>query len=147
MLRTFHVTAPSPQVSPHSGLLTAGQEAEVRVRAPGPAGQARIERERFQVAIVTDVRQGEDTRAVFTDQGRASEVAVLGCEVERVRRVSSLETGGVEQANRQARVLSRKLSDMEDRMGQLRVLLVAQCCLLAAAIAYFCISRSLGRHS
>ena len=140
-------TTHSPQVSPHSGILTPGGLAEVRVRAL-VHGQAKLERERFQLAIVTNVREGEEVKAVFEDKNRVGrEECVLSCEVERVRRTSTLENGTVEQANKQARVLSRKLSEMEDRMGQLRILLVAQCGLLLLAIAYFCISRGLNRSS
>jgi len=134
-------------VSPSSGILIPGGLAEVRVRAL-VHGQAKLERERFQVAIVTNVREGEEIKAVFEDKNRVGrEECILACEVERVRRTSTLETGTVEQANKQARVLSRKLSEMEDRMGQLRILLVAQCGLLLLAIAYFCISRGLNRAS
>ena len=136
-----------PQVSPSSGILIPGGLAEVRVRAL-VHGQAKLERERFQVAIVTNVREGEEIKAVFEDKNRVGrEECILACEVERVRRTSTLENGTVEQANKQARVLSRKLSEMEDRMGQLRILLVAQCGLLLLAIAYFCISRGLNRAS
>ena len=111
-------------------------------------GQAKLERERFQVAIVTNVAEGEEVKAVFEDKNRAvREECVLACDVERVRRTSTLESGTVEQANKQARVLSRKLREMEDRMGQLRILLVAQCGLLLLAIAYFCINRGLSRPS
>jgi len=134
-------------VSPSSGILTPGGLAEVRVRAL-VHGQAKLERERFQVAIVTNIREGEEVKAVFEDKNRVGrEECILTCEVERVRRTSTLENGTVEQANKQARVLSRKLSEMEDRMGQLRILLVAQCGLLLLAIAYFCISRGLNRAS
>ena len=141
-------TSQHPQVSPSSGVLTPGGLAEVRVRAL-VHGQAKLERERFQVAIVTNVREGEEVKAVFDDKNRVGrEECILTCEVERVRRTSTLENGGtVEQANKQARVLSRKLSEMEDRMGQLRILLVAQCGILLLAIAYFCISRGLNRAS
>jgi len=127
-------------VSPHSGLLPPGARVEVRVRAL-VAGQARLERERFQVVCLTGVPDGQVVKAVFEEKSRVGEECVLGCEVERVRRTSTMESAGVEQANKQARVLSRKLGEMEDRMGQLRLMLFAQCCLLLLGLLYFTINR------
>jgi len=123
-------------VTPHSGLLQPGQQAEVRLRAL-VQGQPRLERERFQVAAVMDVRDGEDVRAVFEDRSRPAEVWVLGCEVERSRRVSLDTPATVEQANKQARVLALRLGEVEERMGQLRAVVVVQCCLLLLGLAYF----------
>ena len=123
-------------MTPHSGLLQPGQHAEVRLRAL-VQGQPRLERERFQVAAVMDVRDGEDVRAVFEDRSRPAEVWVLGCEVERSRRVSLDTPATVEQANKQARVLALRLGEVEERMGQLRAVVVVQCCLLLLGLAYF----------
>jgi len=110
---------------------------EVKVRAL-VAGQARLERERFQVICIPGV---PTVRAVFEEKSRVGEECVLGCEVERVRRTSTMDSAGVEQANKQARVLSRKLGEMEDRMGQLRLMLFAQCCLLLLGLVYFTVNR------
>jgi len=127
-------------VSPHSGLLPPGARMEVKVRAL-VAGQARLERERFQVICVPGVPDGQVVKAVFEEKSRVGEECVLGCEVERVRRTSTMDSAGVEQANKQARVLSRKLGEMEDRMGQLRLMLFAQCCLLLLGLVYFTVNR------
>jgi len=132
-------------VTPHSGLLSPDQQLNIRIHTTMCRGPIQVLGERFQVSVVTEVEPGEQVKQVFEDKQRPVELHVLRCEEERRKKPSSggVDTGTMEHSNKLTRTLSRKLGEMEERMSQLRLLLVLQCFLLILGLGYFLLSTGL----